>query len=417
MAFSKTLTACAATLGIGAIAAAPSIASAGEADYFKKKNVTFIVATGAGGGFDFWGRLIAKYMQNNLPGSTFVVRNMPGAGHILGLNYIYNSKPNGLTMGTFNTAMFLNQILEKKGIRYDMAKMNYLGKLSESYQMIMINSKLPYKTITDLRKSGKVLNMATGGPGSGRWIFAKISERAFGLKFKMIPGYTGPDAHLAMMRGEIDIMMGGVESNTPMVERGRGHFLTVYSSERDKAWPKMPTAKELINDENSKQLAAIVTAIGGQWRIAGLPPKVPAGRLAVLRAAYKKGAEDPAFAKSVKAGNRYLSPSFGTDVDKAIRTALNVTPEVQKLLKKAVLVTTKVTYLKHTGKVTKTKRGGRRIWINYKGKEVKAKVSGSRTKVTLNGKNSKRKFVKPGMTCTFVYLRAGAEAKNLICKK
>lgn len=412
MRFSKIITAAAITLATGLGTAA----QASEADYFKGKNVTFIVATGAGGGFDFWGRLIAKHMQNNLPGSTFVVRNMPGAGHIVGLNYIYNSKPNGLTMGTFNTAMFLNQILEKKGIKYDMAKMNYLGKLSESYQMLMVSTKLPYKSVADLRKSGKVLKMATGGPGSGRWIFAKISERAFGLKFKMIPGYTGPDAHLAMLRGEIDIMMGGVESNAPMVKRGKGRFLAVYAPQREKDWPGLATADELISDDNSKQLAAIVTAIGSQWRIAGLPPGVPAGRLAVLRAAYKKGAQHPDFAAAVKNANRYLAPAFGDDVDRTIRKALSVSPEVASLLKKAVLVKTKVTYLRHTGPVTKTKRGGRRIFIKYKGKEVKAKISGSRTKVTINGKPNKRKNVKPGMTCTFVYLRAGAEAKNLICK-
>ncbi|MGY9005198.1 MAG: hypothetical protein ACKVJQ_03710, partial [Alphaproteobacteria bacterium] len=81
---------------------------------------------------------------------------------------------------------------------------------------------------------------------------------------------------------------------------------------------------------------------------------------------------------------------------------------------KKVKVTIKLA--KHTGKVTKTKRGGRRIYIMYKGKEVKAKVSGSRTLVTLNGKKAKRKAVKPGMTCTFTYLMAGTEAKSVACK-
>ncbi len=71
---------------------------------------------------------------------------------------------------------------------------------------------------------------------------------------------------------------------------------------------------------------------------------------------------------------------------------------------------------KHTGKVTKTKKGGRRIFIDYKGKEVKAKVSGSRTKVTIDGKKTKRKHIKVGMTCTFTYPGPGQEAKRVDCK-
>jgi hypothetical protein len=211
-------------------------------------------------------------------------------------------------------------------------------------------------------------------------------------------------------------MMGSVESNAPMVKRGSGRFLTVYAAKREKDWPNLPTVDELISDADNKALARIVTTIGRAWRITGLPPGLPPARLKVLRAAYKKGVEDPAFSKAIQAANRALDPVFGADVDNIIRSAINVPPRVAKLLKETVLVKTKITYLKHTGKVTKTKRGGRRIWIMYKGKEVKAKISGSRTKVTLNGKADRRKNVKPGMTCTFVYIRLGGEAKQLNCK-
>ena len=413
---SRNLHRLAPALGAAALLLSAGGAQAAEADYFNGKTVTYIVATGAGGGFDFYGRLVAKHMQKNLPGSTFVVRNMPGAGHMLGLNYIYNAKPNGLTLGTFNTAMILNQILEKKGVRFDMAKMDYLGKLASSYQILMISTKQPYRTIADLQKSGKVLKMATGGPGSGRWMFSKIAERALGLKFRLIPGYNGPTATLAVMRGEIDIMTGSIESNKQTVDQGRGHFIAVFSPHREKLYPNMPTVRELTDDPDNKALARIVETIGGAWRITGVTPGVPKGRLAAMRAAYKKGVLDPAFGEAVKNANRDIDPAFGEEVDKIIREALNVSPKVKGLLQEAVLSAPKVAYLRHTGKVTQTKRGGRRIFIMYEGKEIKARISGSRTKVTINGKDDVRKNVKPGMTCTFVYIRMGGEAKELVCK-
>lgn len=405
-----------AALGVCVAGAPAAKAQQQDTDYFKGKTATYIVATGAGGGFDFYGRLVAKYMQEYLKGSTFIVRNMPGAGHIIGTNYIYNSKADGLTMGTFNTAMFFNQILDKKGVKYDLAKMNFLGKASSSPQLIMVNGKLPYKTIAEMRSAKEPLKMATGGPGSGRWVFAKMSEAAMNLKFRMIPGYDGPDAHLAMLRGEIDVMMGSVESNLDFHKQGKGRILVVYSTKRDPDLPDVPTAYEIISDDDGKQLAKLTTLAGEFWRVTGAPPGIPAGRLAALRAAYKYALENPDAQKAAKTQGRDIVPAYGEEVDNAFQDALNVSPKVKRLIVEANKVDKPVEYLHHTGKVTKTERGGRQISLMHEGKEVSAKISGSRTKVSIAGKPDKRKNVKPGMTCTFVYLRVGAEAKELNCK-
>ena len=93
-----------------ALSAQPAPAQTG-ADFFKGKTVTYIVATAPGGGYDLYGRLVAEYMQRHLPGSTFIVRNVPGAGHLIGTNAIYAAKPDGLTIGTFNTGLIYNQLI------------------------------------------------------------------------------------------------------------------------------------------------------------------------------------------------------------------------------------------------------------------------------------------------------------------
>ena len=107
--------------------AQPSLAQTG-ADFYKGKTVTYIVATGPGGGYDTYGRLVAEYMQKHLPGSTFVVRNMPGAGHLVGANAIYASRPDGLTIGTFNTGLIYNQLIGLEGVKFDLTKMSWIGK-------------------------------------------------------------------------------------------------------------------------------------------------------------------------------------------------------------------------------------------------------------------------------------------------
>ena len=59
-------------------------------------------------------------MQKYLPGSTFVVKNMPGAGHLVGANAIYASKADGLTIGTFNTGLIYTQLIKLDGAKFDL---------------------------------------------------------------------------------------------------------------------------------------------------------------------------------------------------------------------------------------------------------------------------------------------------------
>src|SRR3954465_9384211 len=101
----------------------PCFAQTG-ADFFKGRAVTYIVATAPGGGYDSYGRLVAEYMQRYLPGTTVVVKNMPGAGHIIGANAVYASKPDGLTIGTFNTGLIYNQLVKTPEIKFDLTKMS-----------------------------------------------------------------------------------------------------------------------------------------------------------------------------------------------------------------------------------------------------------------------------------------------------
>jgi len=73
-----------AAMTVAMLACAGMAQAQDGAEFFNGKTVTYVVATEPGGGYDTNGRLVAEFMQKHLPGSTFVVRNMPGAGHIIG---------------------------------------------------------------------------------------------------------------------------------------------------------------------------------------------------------------------------------------------------------------------------------------------------------------------------------------------
>ncbi|HYJ16549.1 MAG TPA: hypothetical protein VE170_13725, partial [Candidatus Limnocylindria bacterium] len=78
--------------------------SHGQSPYFEGKTMTIIVGTGAGDLYDLYARAVALFMGKHLPGNpNILVQNMPGAGHMIAANYVYNiAKPDGLTLGAIN---------------------------------------------------------------------------------------------------------------------------------------------------------------------------------------------------------------------------------------------------------------------------------------------------------------------------
>jgi tripartite-type tricarboxylate transporter receptor subunit TctC len=387
----------------------PAMAASG-ADYYKGKSATWIVATNPGGGHDFWGRLLSRYVQEALPGSKFVVRNKPGAGHLLGLNLIYTSKANGLTMGNFSTGVALAQILKRKGLRADLTKMSWLVKLASEPRTMITGRDSALKTFQDVLSSKKILKFSASGVGSGSYMDTFMLATSFRIPHKIVLGYSGSQAPLAMMRGEIDLWIGSEDSAQTYVRSGRVRAIGQVGG----TLKGVSDIRDFAKTKQTKAVTRLMYSMGSLSRIAAGPPNIPVDRLKALRVAVKAAVNSKGFRDAAARAKRSLTPAFGDDVRKLVVGLINQPPEIAALMKSLEKI--KVDMVKHTGPVTKTKRGGRRVWIKYKGKEVKTKISGSRTKVTINGKKAKRKNIKAGMTCTFTYPRPGAESQRVDCK-
>jgi len=113
-------------LGLGALAV---VGAAHAQDYYKGKTLRIVVGLSAGGGFDTYARTIGRHFGRHIPGNpNVIVDNMPGAGSIVMTNYLYKvAKPDGLTVGHFNGAIILGQVLGQKGIDFDARRFEYLG--------------------------------------------------------------------------------------------------------------------------------------------------------------------------------------------------------------------------------------------------------------------------------------------------
>ena len=179
-------------VGLGA---GPALAASG-ADFYKGKTVTYVVATS------------------------------PGGGHIIGANLIYNSKANGLTIGIFNTGLIYSQVIGKKGIRFDLAKMSWIGKAAADPRVVLAAINGGPKTLAEL-KGPKVWKFASGGVGSSAYNDTQMLGKVLGWKYRNILGYRGTQTELAMRRGEIHASLGSLSSAELFVKNGYGRLLTV----------------------------------------------------------------------------------------------------------------------------------------------------------------------------------------------
>lgn len=322
--------------GFGAVAllaglAAPTAAQQG-AEFYKGKTVNYIVATAPGGGYDTYGRLVAEYMQKHLPGSTFVVRNMPGAGHLVGTNAIYGSRPDGLTIGTYNTGLIYNQLSGNPAIKFDLNRMSWVGKAAADPRVFAISAKSDIKSMADLMAQKQPVNFAVAGAGSASYVETIILTRALNLPIRMQTGYNGTEDQLAMRRGEIVGSIASRSSYGTFIANGYGRqIVQIGGSDTD-----LPQLDTFTKDPKALQLIALVKSQGEIARLTSGPPDIPADRLAALRDAYRKAMEDSeAKAKAEKLGLP-IQPAYGEEVAKMVREALNQSPETIALLKEAL---------------------------------------------------------------------------------
>ena len=401
-----------AALVAAALAAAPAFAQSGK-DFFKGKTMTYIVATSPGGGYDTYGRLVSKYMAKHLGLNKVVVRNMPGAGHIIGANFLYASKPDGLTLGTFNTGLIYAQLVGREGMQFDLTKMNWIGKAAAETRTLVVGDHTEFKTFDDVRKSKRTLKLAVAGVGSASYTETRLMARAFNLKLEVIPGFSGTEDTLAIMREEVDGTFASMSSYAPFVAEGEGRFLIGVGGDSKDG---VPQARDLTEDEVGEALVAVIESQATLARLTAGPPGIPEDRVAALRQAYLAAMSDPELLAETEKLGIPVIPLGGDAVEAAVNAALNRPPEIKQVIAKLL----EVEIPTETAKVSLTGIGdeGRKIMFQNAGEDVTVKISGSRTTLKIDGAEGKRKNLVVGMNCTVTYAKDGDKEATLVdCAK
>ena len=227
------------------------IARGDSDEFFKGKTVRLVVGTSAGGAQDEWTRFLAPHLSRNIPGTPeIVVQNMPGGGTVIAANYIYNiAKPDGLTIGLVNPAIYIDQLLGAKEVKFDWPKLSWIGSPERIDQVLFIRSDFPQKTLDDLRKAPEAPRCAATGRSGAGYFLPKLLEEGLGLKVQMVVGYGGGgDMNLAMEKGEVQCRAGtvsayvGREPTRTWAANGFVRALVQSGTKRYSKLPEVPTS-------------------------------------------------------------------------------------------------------------------------------------------------------------------------------
>jgi tripartite-type tricarboxylate transporter receptor subunit TctC len=317
------------------------------AESFKGKSIRLVVGNSVGGAMDDWGRFIAQHWGKQIPGNPDVlVQNMAGAGGIIAANYIYNvAKPDGLTIGLINPAIYIDQLMGSKEVKFDWPKFSWIGSPERIDQVLFIRTDVPYKTLDDLRNAADPPRCAALARAGLGYLLPRLLEEGIGLKFHMVVGYGGGgEMNLAIEKGEVQCRAGtvsayvGREPTRTWIKKGFVRALVQSGAKRYSKLPDVPTAYELMETyktpDATKRLARVLLSSGDLGRPFIAPPGMPVERVKVLREAFTKVMTDPALLADAQKRKWDLEPSTGEELETTAKEIMVQPPEVIERMKK-----------------------------------------------------------------------------------
>jgi tripartite-type tricarboxylate transporter receptor subunit TctC len=319
----------------------PAIAPAAAdpiADFYSGKTVQVLIGFSPGGGYDIYGRTLARYMGRHIPGNPKLVpQNMPGAGSLKVVNYLYGVAPkDGTALAHFAPGMMFEPLLgHAEGVQFEATKFTWLGSVSREASVCAFMSGAGIKTWQDMRTKSYVIGASGGGAESD--VFPTVLRNMFRLPLKIVTGYPGgTEITLAMERHEVDGRCGW--SWTSLLSRSKAlldskqiDIVLQIALQKTKDLPDVPLILDVTEDAEQKAALKLIVARQGIARPFAAPPGVPPERARALRDAFDATMKDPDFIAEAKGQNLDVEPVTGGEVDALIREVYASSPEAVRL--------------------------------------------------------------------------------------
>jgi len=320
-----------------------------QESFYQGKTIRIVVGFSAGGFYDRWARLVARYLGKHIPGTPdVIVQNMPGAGSAIAANYVYGvAKPDGLTLGMPSASLYMDQLVGRKEVKFDVKKFNWIGTQDKRYQVVYMRTDAPYKSIEDVIKAKEPPKCGDTGTASQGYQSLRIIEEALGAKFQSVLGYPGgAEIDVAVERGEVicrSVSADPFFGREPFIswrKKGFVRLLIQTSSKRDPRAPDVPTIHELMDKyktpEANRRVVEALLGVGEFGSPLFAPPGTPGDRVQILREAHAKAMKDPDLMADAKKGKMDMAPSTGEELESLTQKVMDQPVDVVERVKKVL---------------------------------------------------------------------------------
>lgn len=335
----------ACVMGVCATQASAQSGQEALASFYKGRNVTLIIGSSPGGGYDLYGRLLARFMSRHIPGNpTIVVQNMPGAASNVAAAYVYNVAPKD---GTVIGGLFMGAVVDPlfgdaKRVTHDMSKFNFIGNANSDAYVCLVRTDAPVKTMADAFE--KELIMGASAEGASTRDFPVLLKNLLGAKFKVVAGYPGTrEINLALEKGEVQGACGETWSSVAATYPSwfKSNLVKPLVQESNVGYPDLdkqgvPLAREFAKTDEQRQVLELIysqTTFGRPYVVA---PGVPAERIAALRKAFMETMTDPELVAEAKRINLDIGPIAGEELQKIIARLYATPAELVEKAKAAI---------------------------------------------------------------------------------
>jgi tripartite-type tricarboxylate transporter receptor subunit TctC len=285
--------------------------------FYRGRTISLIIGSNTSGGYDTYGRLLARHMGRHIAGHpAIVVQNMPGAGGLRSANHIYNvAAKDGTVIGIFDQAVFLDQLLGAATLRGDAAKFNWIGRMMGNSAVLFAWHTAKVKSITDAFTQ----ELIVAAPGSSSRLNWTALNALAGTKLKLLTGYEGPaSAKIAMERGEVEAMSlpwAVLQAENPEWLRDKKVNLLLQTGlEKNRTLPDLPRMVDLPKSDGDRKVLEIFALSSVVGRSFVAPPAIPKERVDELRTAFMATVKDADFLADIAKLNFDLEPMAGAEL-------------------------------------------------------------------------------------------------------
>lgn len=280
------------------------------------KPVKVVVPYSPGGGTDVIGRSLLQNMSG-LMGQAFILDNKPGAGTVIGTDYVAKSEPDGKTLLLTSSAVSINASLIKNLPYNTLRDLAPIARICEGPNVIVVRADSPFLSIGDVIRSAKekpgALSYASSGNGSAVHLAGELFKLMSGIQIQHIPYKGAGPAYTDLLGGQVDMLIGTAGGVHKFVQTGRMRALGVTSAERSKAYPGVPTVGETLRG-----------FVAQVWYAVYAPKGTPLDLINTLNEFTRKAVSIPAYQTTLE------SDGLVASVNSPVEMALFMKAEVER---------------------------------------------------------------------------------------